>query len=247
MLAEQRARAILQQLHQQQTISVMDLCESIGASEATIRRDLNTLAQRGRLIRVHGGAVTLEEEKFLSRKPGFVAKQLYAREKERIARYAASLVGKDDVVYLDTGTTVFYLADYLRDSKALFVTGNIELAGILSAYECYVYVLGGVLKPGTMDVVGAEALEALRRYNFTKAFLGTGGVSISQGFTTSDPEVAAIKVLAASQAHTVYTLVDSSKFGQVSATTILPIDAAKIITDCLPDQKYLDCAEVIEV
>lgn len=247
MLAKQRARAILQQLSQHRTVSVADLCQVTGASEATIRRDLIALAQQGRLVKVRGGASTLEEEEFLSREPDLVTEQQYTREKERIARYAANLVGEDSVVYLDTGTTILHLADYLKDSKALFVTSNVEIARRLSIYERNVHVLGGALKPGTADVVGAEAMESLRRYNFTEAFLATSGISIKQGFTTPDPGTAALKALAASHAHTVYMLADSSKFGRVSAATILPLEASQIITDSLPDRRYLDCTEVIAV
>lgn len=247
MLAEQRARAILQQLNQHQTVSVADLCQTTGASEATIRRDLNALARQGRLVKIHGGATSLEEEEFLAREPDLATKQRYAREKERIARYAASLVGEDDVVFLDTGTTVLHIADHLKDSKALFVTSSIDLAGMLSAHERRVYVLGGTLKPGTVDIVGAEALDCLRKYNFTKVFLGTSGVSLSQGFTTPDPEAAALKSLAASRAQTVCVLADSSKFGRVTAATILPLDAARIITDRLPERKYLDSTDIIAV
>ena len=247
MLAEQRARAILQQLSQRQTVSVTDLCQATGASEATIRRDLNALARQGKLVKIHGGATTLEEEEFLAREPDLATKQRYTREKERIACRAASLVGEDDVVYLDTGTTVFHMAEYLKESKALFVTSSIDLAGLLSAHERSVYVLGGALKPGTVDIVGAEALDALRRYNFTKVFLGTSGISVSQGFTTPDPEAAALKYLAASRGQAVYMLADSSKFGRVTAATILPLEGVQIITDKLPDRKYLDCTDVVAV
>ena len=247
MLAEQRARAILQQVSQHQTVSVADLCQMTGASEATIRRDLNTLARQGRLVKIHGGATSLEEEEFLAREPDLDTKQRYAREKERIARYAASLVSGDDVVYLDTGTTILHMANHLKDSEALFVTSSIDLAGMLSAHRRQVYLLGGALKPGTVDIVGAEALSSLQRYNFTKIFLGTSGVSITQGFTTPDPEAAALKSLAAARAQSVYVLADSSKFGRVTAATILPLPAAQIITDRPPDQKYMDSAEVIAV
>ena len=247
MLAEQRARTILQQLSQHQTVSVMDLCQTTGASEATIRRDLNALASQGKLVKIHGGATTLEEEEFWAREPDLATKQRYAREKERIARCAAALVGEDDVVFLDTGTTVLHMANHLKDSKALFVTSSIDLAGMLSAHERRVYILGGALKPGTVDIVGAEALETLRRYNFTKVFLGASGVSVSQGFTTPDPEAAALKSLAASRAQTAYMLVDSSKFGRVTAASILPLGRAGIITDRVPDEKYLDCTEIVEV
>ena len=247
MLAEQRIRAILQQVAQRQTVSVTELCQLTGASEATIRRDLNALARQGRLNKVHGGATSLEEEEFLAREPDLATKQRYAREKERIARYAAGLVGDDDVVYLDTGTTVLHMADHLKGSGALFVTSSVEFAARLTGHSLHVYVLGGALKEGTVDIVGAEALDALRRYNFTKVFLGTSGVSVSQGFTTPDPEAAALKFLAASKAQTVYMLADSSKFGRVTAATILPLDGARIITDKLPDRKYLDCTDIIAV
>lgn len=247
MLAEQRARAILQQLSQHQTVSVADLCQSTGASEATIRRDLTALARQGRLVKIHGGATSLEEEEFLAREPDLATKQRYSREKERIARYAAGLVGEDDVVFLDTGTTVLHIADHLKGSKALFVTSSIDLAGQLTGHGLLVYVLGGALKVGTVDIVGAEALDALRRYNFTKAFLGVSGVSVNQGFTTPDPEAAALKALAASRAQAVYMLADSSKFGRVTAASILPLSAARIITDQTPEQKYLDSTEVTAV
>ena len=214
MLAEQRARAILDQISQHQTVSVTDLCQTTGASEATIRRDLNALARQGKL---------------------------------RIARYAASLVGDDDVVYLDTGTTALHMANHLKDSKALFVTSSIDFAGMLSAHERHVYILGGTLKPGTVDIVGSEALHALRRYNFTKVFLGINGIAVHQGFTTPDPEAAALKSLAASRSQSAYMLADSSKFGRVTAATILPLEAAQIITDRLPDRKYLDSTDVVAV
>ena len=87
----------------------------------------------------------------------------------------------------------------------------------------------------------------MRRYNFTKVFLGASGVSVSQGFTTPDPEAAALKSLAASRAQTAYMLVDSSKFGRVTAASILPLGRAGIITDRVPDEKYLDCTEIVEV
>lgn len=244
MLAEQRARTILQQVSQRQTVSVADLCALTGASEATIRRDLNALARIGKLNKVHGGATSLEAEEFLAQEPDADTKRLYAREKEKIARYAASLVGEDDVVYLDTGTTTLHMAEHLKGSKALFVTSSVEFACRLTEHSLKVYVLGGMLKPGTVDVVGAEALTELGRFNFTKVFLGASGVSVSQGFTTPDPEAAALKRLAASRAQSVYMLTDSTKFGRVTAATIFPLEGAVIVTERLTDARYREVTEV---
>lgn len=244
MLAEQRVRAILQQLSQHQTVSVTELCQTTGASEATIRRDLNSLANQGRLVKIHGGATTLQEEEFLVWESELAMKQRYAREKERIARYAAAFVADGDVVYLDSSTTVLHMANHLKDSKALFVTSSIDCAGMLSAHERRVYVLGGLLKPGTVEIVGTEALNTLDRYNFTKAFLGVGGISLTRGLTAPDPMSAALKVQAASQSESVYILADSSKFGRVTAAAVLPLNAAQIITDKPPGQDFLDSADI---
>lgn len=246
MLAEQRMESILSELARQRAVSVSHLCQVTGASEATIRRDLNVLARQGKLNKVHGGA-TLVDEEFHSEELDMETKRrLHAGEKERIARYAAKLIEDDDVVYLDAGSTVLQIAEYVQAARALFVTNSIECACRLTRRGLRTYVLGGALKAGTVAIVGAEAQESLKRYHFTKAFLGTNGIAISQGFTTPDPEEAAVKALAASRAKSVYVLADSSKFGTITAAAMFPLDEAYIITDCLHDRRYLDHTEIKE-
>lgn len=244
MLAEQRINLILSEVTEKRAVSVTDLCQATGASEATIRRDLNTLARQGKLNKVHGGAVIITEAHHVVELDMETKRRLYTEEKDRIARHAAGLIEDADVVYLDAGTTVLGMAAHLQATKALFVTNNIECAYRLMDKGIRTYVLGGALKPGTMSVAGAETMEAMRRYNFTKAFLGVTGVTIAQGYTTPDPESAAAKILAASRAQDVYVLADSSKFGKVTASVILPVEGAAIITDRLPDPAYLDYTQV---
>ena len=247
MLAEQRAERILRELAQRRAAKEADLCQVTGASEATIRRDLNALAKQGKLSKVHGGAMLMTAE-FLGEELDMETKrQLRTEEKDRAARYAAGLIRDDDVVFLDAGTTILRMAEHLPSSKALFLTNSIECACRLMERNLRTHVLGGMLKAGTMALIGAETLEALRRYNFTKAFLGVNGVTVAQGFTTPDPEEAAVKSLAAERAQTVYVLADSSKFGQVTAAVMFPIEAACIITDRLPDRRYRDYTDIREV
>ena len=242
MLAEQRTEVILSELAERRAVSVTDLCQATGASEATIRRDLNALARQRRL-----NTVLIEEEYHVMEPDMEIKRQLYTEEKDRIARYAVGLIEDDDVVYMDAGTSVLQMAMHLHTSKALFVTNNIECAFRLMEKGLRTYVLGGALKPGTMSVEGAETMDSLRRYNFTKAFIGVTGLSIGQGCTTPSPESAAAKYLAASRAQKVYVLADSSKFGKVAAAVALPLEMACVITDHLPDQRYLDYTEVKEV
>lgn len=247
MLAEQRFETILQELTSSRAASVTRLCELTGASEATIRRDLTILARQGRLNKVHGGAV-LTGSTFHGEEPDVTTKSLLHRdEKDSIARYAAGLINDDDVVYLDAGTTTVRMVEYLKGSGATFVTNGIACAHRMMELGLRAYMVGGYLKPGTWAVVGAGAMEELGRYNFTKAFLGINGVSVRQGYTTPDPEEAAIKRKAAEQAYLTFVLTDSSKFEKVSAVTVLPLEKATIITEALPGSEYLEHTVVKEV
>ena len=247
LLAEQRMERILEELSRQDSVSVAYLCQVIGASEASIRRDLTELAQRGKLTKVHGGALPVREE-FRSEEPDMeIKRQLHTPEKKRIAQYAAGLIQNEDVVFLDAGSTVMHMADYIRAPRAIFVTNSIECLQRLPRRGLRTYVLGGVLKPGTLAVIGGEAMETLKHYNFTKAFLGANGIALGQGFTTPDPEEAMVKKLAASRSRESWVLADASKFGAVAAAAFLPLDGARIITDRLDDRRYLEFTHIKEV
>ena len=139
MLAEQRADIILHELSALRTVSVSHLCQLTGASEATIRRDLNTLANLGKLSKVRGGATLAETEEVFGKMPE--SSRLHLAEKDRIARYAASLITNDDVVYLDAGSTVMQMVEYLQNSRALFMTNSIEAACRLMAPRATLQVI----------------------------------------------------------------------------------------------------------
>lgn len=247
MLAEVRMEAILAELEKGQAVSVAQLCQVTGASEATIRRDLNELARRGKLNKVHGGAMPVREE-FRSEELDMDTKrQLHTPEKIRIAKYAASLITDGDVVYLDAGSTVMHMAEYIPAVRATFVTNSVECIQRLPRRGLRTYVLGGVLKPGTLAIIGGEAMEGLKKYNFTKAFLGINGIAANPGFTTPDPEEAMVKATAAAHARETWVLADSSKFGTITAASVLPLDRARIITDRLDDSRYREYTDIKEV
>ena len=246
MLAELRMDAILAELEKEQSVSVAHLCRVTGASEATIRRDLTELDRRGKLSKVYGGALPVRE-KFRSEEPHMdVKRQLHTQEKLRIAQYAASLITDGDVVYLDAGSTVMYMVDYIQ-ARATFITNSVECVQRLPMRGLRAYVLGGVLKPGTLAIIGGEAMEGLKKYNFTKAFLGINGIAFGPGFTTPDPEEAMVKAAAAAQARETWVLADSSKFDIITAAKVLPLSEAGIITDRLDDRKYLEYTDIKEV
>lgn len=139
------------------------------------------------------------------------------------------------------------MVEYLQNSRALFRTNSIEAACRLTWYNLQTRVLGGTLNPGAVNLVGAEALASLGRYNFTKGFLGIDGVTVKQGFTASDPEAAAVKTLAVSRCQQVFVLADSSKFDRSQPWAVAPLSAARIVTNHLYDPAYRDYTAVTEV
>ena len=246
MLAKLRMNVILAELEKAPSVSVAHLCRVTGASGATIRRDLTELNRQGKLDKVYGGALPIQAT-FQSEEPHMeVKRQLHTQEKIRIAQYAASLITDGDVVYLDAGSTVMYMVDYIQ-AHATFVTNSVECVQQLPLRGLRAYVLGGVLKPGTLAIIGGEAIEGLKRYNFTKAFLGINGIASGAGFTTPDPEEAMVKATAAAQSRETWVLADSSKFDVITAAKVLPLKEAGIITDRLDDKKYLEYTNIKEV
>ena len=247
MLTEERYSAILRELEVRGAVTVQELCEHLEISESTVRRDLINLDKQGKLIKVRGGA-TRAGRRFLPEEPDVSTKQqLHTAEKDRIARYAAAQIDDSDFVYIDAGTTTERMIDYIESSRATFVTNGIVHARKLIQKGCKAYIVGGQIKLSTQAVVGTLASGMLRQYNFTKAFLGVNGISVSRGFTTPDPEEAELKAEACRQAFVSFILADSSKFGMVSAVPFLDLDKACILTDRIPDEKYRKAATIKEL
>ena len=249
MLNSERHDVILKIVNEKGAVSVAELTEALGVSESTIRRDLLELSRSGSLKKVHGGA-TLTKKQFVSSEDTVSDKQdKNIDEKRLIAKYAAEQISDSDFVYIDAGTTTLCMIDYLPENlKASFVTNGISHAKMLSKRNFRVVILGGQLKSTTEAVIGFVAAKNLQSYNFTKAFLGTNGITETQGFSTPDSEEAFVKAAAIDRSFASYVLADSSKFGKVSSVSFATVDRACIITDKKPDGNFekLTVIKVIE-
>ncbi|MEQ2445097.1 DeoR/GlpR family DNA-binding transcription regulator [Pseudoflavonifractor sp. CLA-AP-H29] len=247
MLTQERYQQILQMLARKRTVTVAELTQTLGASEATIRRDLNALHEMGRLNKVHGGATALSSPFATSEADVRTKSALNVEEKVLIGRYAATLIEDDDFVYIDAGSTTEKLVEAIGESRATFVTNGIAHAQHLARKGLKSYILGGELKPATEAVVGAVAARNLQKYNFTKCFMGANGISAKAGFTTPDAEEGMLKSEAFSRSYMAYVLADHTKFDWVSPVSFAPIDKACIITDHLPDESYRSFTIIEEV
>ena len=247
MLTETRQEEILRMLEQKGSVTVQELKDVFGASESTIRRDLNVLHKKGALIKVFGGAVQTESRINTREEEVALRKEQSREEKLRIARYAASLIEPDDFVFLDAGTTTGYMIPYLTERTAMFVTNAVSHALMLAENGFRVILIGGELKAATEAIVGNEAYVNLKKYNFTKGFWGANGVNPMAGFTTPDINEAMIKECAMKHTQRPYVLCDSRKFHQVSPVSFGEFHAAQIITDCMPDETYANYQNLIIV
>lgn len=247
MLTEERFARILNILEEHGSVTVTELMEQLHASESTIRRDLNTLDARGQLLKVHGGAMQKDVSSYRTQDDDILLrKELNVEQKVAIARYAAQLIVDHDVVYLDAGTTTELMIDAQMNRNALYITNAIGHARKLSVLGCTVYLLGGEFKGTTDAIVGEEAVLSIAKYNFTKGFFGTNGVTKEQGFTTPEVKEALIKRRAMEQTKEAYVLADASKFGEISTVTFGAFTDATILTNQVK-QEYRGFSNIKEV
>lgn len=229
MLAEERKAKIVSYINERNAVSATELMQEFNASEATIRRDLTELDQKGLISKVHGGAVSAPSQILIDNQVADRV-ELNLEEKQKIAKYSASLIHDNDYVYLDAGTTTGYIIDYITAKNCTFVTNAILHAYKLSSLGHTVYLTGGRLKSATEALVGPACFEMLDRYNFTIGFFGANGISHKNGITTPDSEEAKIKEQAVKHTRNPYILADSSKFHVTAPVRFALFDDVKILT-----------------
>ncbi|HKH11348.1 MAG TPA: DeoR/GlpR family DNA-binding transcription regulator [Rubrobacter sp.] len=233
MLAEQRRRAILDELETVGGVSVSALSERLRVSDMTVRRDLEELSARNLLRKVHGGAVPVQKT---AAEPHFVQKQALNRpEKQAIARAAARLVGDGDTVAFSAGTTTWHVAEALRrgHEDLTFITNSTNIALTLqeAGWE-RILLSGGSFRTPSDALVGPFADRTLRTLNADVLFLGAHGVNPDAGLTTPNTAEAETDRCLVEAAQRVVVVADHSKLGVVALAKIVPLGKVDVlITD----------------
>lgn len=247
MLTQERHNEILKLLAEKEAVTVTELSKLLNTSESTIRRDLNKLSQMGKLTKVFGGA-TINAQRFEAKDDTVGTRsKLNIEEKKAIGEYAAKLINNFDLVFIDAGTTTKMLVEYIENKNATYVTNAVDHGKLLMQRGFNVYILGGKLKASTECVVGADGVDNLQKFNFTKCFIGTNGIDINSGLTTPDIEEAHIKTEALKHSYTSFVLADHSKFNKVYPVTFGKTENVCIITGSLTDSKFAEKTVVKEV
>jgi DeoR/GlpR family transcriptional regulator of sugar metabolism len=228
---ERRAR-LLAFLNDRPGIRVPDLARLLNVSEGTVRNDLRALAASGKLTRVWGGGVPLEERgvslTFATRA------RMHQPAKLAIARVAAGLVQDGDAILLDASTTVFQMAACLRERHNLtVVTNGIEVAREMARdVSNTVILLGGVLRQDGSAISRPVHEDLLKGLNIQLAIISSSGFSLDAGLTEVDFYEALFKRAMIASARQVVALIDASKFGKVDLTSCAWLDqVSHIYTD----------------
>ncbi|WP_294377698.1 DeoR/GlpR family DNA-binding transcription regulator [uncultured Clostridium sp.] len=230
MFTEERYNIILNELKAKGIVSVTELVKILNASESTVRRDLNALNNDGKLKKIHGGAISIGDNTSKHDYKVNLRKTLNTEEKVQIAKYAAGLIEDGDVVYIDAGTTTEEMIDFIEAKDILVVTNGIVHAKKVLEKGIRVIILGGEVKESTEAIVGSNAVDDLKKYNFSKGFFGTNGVSNKNGYTTPDINEAMVKREAITRCIKSYILADESKLEEVSFITFADISDSILIT-----------------
>lgn len=236
-----RIRKIHEALKEAHNISINDLCKMFGVSKNTIRRDIADLEEKGIIEKVYGGIV-LAETSENAPEPFAFREGRNLDAKKLIGRLAAQLVSDGDVIYIDSGTTTMHMVPYLLDKQGLtIVTASVHVINMAVAYSrLNVISTGGTFYAPSKAFVGPQAIECLHRYNVTKAFLASTGISIEHGATNTSPLECEIKQCLMGKNCPHFLLVDDSKFDRAPLMSYCALkDLEYLVTNKRPPEEYV--------
>ena len=218
-LVRARRHSLARLLEEHRYLPIADLCERLGVSEATARRDLVALESEKRITRTYGGALGPLD----AYNQGFASfeerRRRAAAAKLRIARAARKLIRPGSTLFLDAGTTLFTLASLLRREPVgplVCVTNSLPIAEALGGRpQLEVHLLGGFFLDRQSILLGPGACAAAERWNFDASFLGAEGVS-KEGVWNSSPGVIDFQRAILRRSAVSYLCLDTLKVGHVT-------------------------------
>lgn len=254
MTRRERIAKILSMLSENNFVSGENLAEFLNVSTGTIRRDLIELEKEGKLRRVHGGAMITSpvsdrmlplnmthRKKSLS--GDYVLPYEFAEKinfekgaKIAIAKKAAEQIQPYDSVFISSGSTTYYMIDYIDVRNITVVTDGLPHLFKLAEKGISTYVLEGFANYNRGRLMLTDnGFETLSKLNFSKVFIGTVGVDFNSGFTTASMKDADMKQLVMKIAKQAFILADSSKYNKRSFITFASSDQAILIGNQIPE------------
>lgn len=234
MHEKERHRIILSAVQDRAVVTVVDLCNLTGASEATIRRDISALHMQQKVRRVRGGVESIHPPHFvgLAGRTFAVNETLRIKEKRAIARAAVDLCDDGDPIIINGGTTTFQMVHPLATRRCQVFTNSFPIAEhLLKHSKNTVMVSGGAIYREQNIILSPFENDVTRNFYARRMFMGAQGVG-PLGLMEADPLLIQAEAKLIGQADELVVLVDSSKFEQRSSLVLCGLDRiSTLITD----------------
>ncbi|MGY3725582.1 transcriptional regulator, DeoR family [Granulicatella balaenopterae] len=232
MLKRERILTIIEKVNQSGIVTINDLVDQLEVSDMTIRRDLDELAEAGKLVRIHGGAqkITLCEEEELTH---LQKMEIHLKEKEAVAKIAASFIKHGDTIYLGPGTTLELMAKYVTPAvyPVRIITNSLPVFQSWEKLGVEVLLIGGIYRSESQSFVGSLANETLNHLKFTKAFVGVNGI-YNESVMNANIEEGQIQAIALNNAFEKIIVADKYKFNRNDFYQFYDLDLIdKVITN----------------
>lgn len=220
------------------------LCDKFGISLATARRDLDMLAERGKVKRIHGGAMAAHDGGTVS--PALLRMGEQPEAKSRIGAAAGEMVRDGETIFLSSGTTVLEVALHLRHRKRLnVITNSLLVLNVLAEVpDVSVVSLGGVFNRNEMSFIGHITQQSLSEVRADKVFMSISALDLQHGLTNLDLQETLTDRAILKIAREVVLLADHSKIGRAAAAFVAPLSAVHtLITDAGAPARFVDGAK----
>jgi DeoR/GlpR family transcriptional regulator of sugar metabolism len=229
MLPLERQTRILDLIETHEKLLTQEIIEKVGVSGATVRRDLQDLAERGLIARTHGGAMHVARS--LAQEPTFATKSVRMQnEKIAIAEYAATQIQNGSTLIFDAGTTILEVARRVAGRPLTAIALDLPTAQMLAVGETEVLLLGGRVRSNSFSITGPWTEEQLRGLRADIFLMGAHAVD-ERGVSNAGVEEAMVKRLAIEASRTTMLLADHTKFGWRAMTQVCNFERIqKIVT-----------------
>ena len=234
-----RLEEIINIIAKHKAITINDISSLLGCSNATVRRDIAILEDQQQIKRVGSCIMTPQSNMIASR----MDTNTYA--KGLIGKMGATQIADNDVVYMDSSTTVAEMAYYIPQNMSFtVVTNSLMIATRLeNYYRINIIVLGGTLRHGTSRLSGSITVNTLHDMTFRKAFFGAAAISNDGDVMFYDIEDIDLRKNILSRSNEIFVLADHSKFFAPGLQTVIKASTHyTLITDELPEN-YLNFAQ----
>lgn len=223
----QRLDAIINQLNIKDELTVEEAVVVLGASPATVRRDFRLLSEQKKVEKTWGGVRKLNQSgtEILSLN---YRSSIATAEKKQIAKKAVSLINKDDIIFIDGGTTTFEMAPFLVSKRIRVITNSLLIAQKIHASRKSlegpeVILLGGLMYARDALVVGPQTIENLKGYHADWVFLSVGGLEGGWAYNSNQLVVEAERAMMANADKSVL-MADYTKIGKRSLCKMCRLD-----------------------